>query len=291
MHFGLWYAAVGPFASPDGAAVVARTAEEAGFESLWTGEHIVVPAGYASTYPYSASGRMATEGLTPMAEPLVWYAYVAALTTTIRLAPGVLVVPQRNPLLLAKQVATLDHLARGRFILGVGVGWLREEFDAVGAAFEGRGERLEEYLAAMQTLWAERDASFSGRDVAFTDARMEPKPPRGSVPVVVGGHTARSARRAGRLGAGWFPAKGSPEEIADLVALARKTAAEAGHDPAAVELTVCDDAVKGPDPHKVIATWADVGASRILVRPDRFDLDTVRQQLADFGTRVIADAR
>ena len=116
MKYGLWYASVGPFSFPDAAATVATAAESAGFESLWTGEHVAVPAGYESEYPYSESGRMAGDGAIPMAEPMVWYAYVAAITRSIRLVTGILVLPQREPVLVAKQAATLAVMsnANGR---------------------------------------------------------------------------------------------------------------------------------------------------------------------------------
>ncbi len=290
MKFGLWYAAVGPYALPEGAAAIARAAERAGFDSLWTGEHIVVPAGYRSVYPYSDNGRMAGDGAVPMAEPLLWFAHVGALTERILLVPGVLIVPQRNPVILAKQAATLAVLSNGRFRLGAGTGWLREEFDALGVPFDRRGERLDEYIDAMRVLWREPLATYDGDFVSFTDAQLYPKPPGGTVPVVIGGHSAHAARRAGRLGDGFFPAKGSREELARLFELVRATAEAHGRDPAAIELTVADESVKGPGGLEVVDAWEALGVDRILVNPPGFDVDGIGYLLASFGEEVIAHA-
>ncbi len=154
MMFGIAFANTGRFARPDRAVELARAAEAAGFESLWTTEHVVVPAGYQSSYPYSPSGRMPGEEDSPMPDPLIWLAYVAAATSTIKLGTGVLILPQRNPVVLAKELATLDHLSGGRMLLGVGAGWLEEEFAAIGVPFGDRGRRVDEYVAAMRGLWA-----------------------------------------------------------------------------------------------------------------------------------------
>ena len=138
MDFGIMFAHTGPFATPDGATAMGRAAEDAGFESVWTVEHVVVPSGYESEYPYSSSGKMPGWETTDITDPIVWLTWVAAHTTTLNLGTGILILPQRNPLILAKSCATLDVLSRGRLRLGVGVGWLEEEFDAIGVPFAKR---------------------------------------------------------------------------------------------------------------------------------------------------------
>lgn len=288
MKFGVWYAGVATFVEPGPAATLARAAETAGFDSLWAGEHVVIPAGHRSRYPYSADGKLPGGGAVPMAEPLVWYAYVAGLTRTLRFATGVLVVPQRSPLLLAKQVATLDRLSAGRFSLGVGAGWLREEFEALGAPFERRGERLEEYVRAMRAVWSEERASFEGEFVRFEQAQVTPRPASGSVPIIVGGHGPAAARRAGRIGDGFFPAKGSPDEIAALLEQARESALRAGRDPQALELTVADPELSGPDPLTVLERWRGAGATRVLIPPPSFDPAAAAEGLARLGEEVIS---
>ena len=139
MRFGVMFANVGPMAHPEGAIAMAQAAEAGGIESLWTVEHTIVPAGYQSTYPYSPTGRMPGPEDSDIPDPLIWLSYVAGATSTIRLGTGILILPQRNPVVLAKEVATLDRLSGGRVELGVGVGWLEEEFDAIGVSFADRG--------------------------------------------------------------------------------------------------------------------------------------------------------
>src|SRR5690606_14812984 len=126
MQFGLMFANVGPFGQPEGLVHLAQTAERVGFESLWTVEHVVVPKGYQSQYPYSRDGRMPGADDAPIPDPLIWLAYAAAVTTKIRLATGIIILPQRHPFYIAKEAATLDVLSRGRLVLGVGIGWLEE---------------------------------------------------------------------------------------------------------------------------------------------------------------------
>src|SRR5437773_2223667 len=197
MKFGIMFANVGPYVEPDMAAAFGRIAEEHGIESLWAVEHVVVPADYQSQYPYSPSGRMPGPEESPIPDPLIWLTWVGAATTTLRLATGILILPQRNPVILAKELATLDVLSKGRVELGVGVGWLREEFDALGVPFEERGARMDEYIGALRTLWREEEPCFEGRYARFDRAKCYPKPPQGTIPIHVGGHTPAAARRAG----------------------------------------------------------------------------------------------
>jgi probable F420-dependent oxidoreductase len=237
MVFGLRYASLGRYASGPAAVELAQAAEAAGFESMWTVEHVVVPRAYQSRYPYSESGRMGS-GLEdfPIPDPLIWLAYVASATRTIKLGTAILILPQRNPVVTAKAVATLDHLAGGgRVLLGIGVGWLAEEFAALGVPFEDRGPRTDEYVAAMRALWSQDCASYRGQFVSFDQVFCRPLPPERRIPIIVGGDTLAAARRAGRLGDGYFPARGARD---DLFAEMRRAAAEAGRDPAAIEVTV-----------------------------------------------------
>ena len=214
MEFGIIFANTGPFSNGPAAAEMARAAEDVGFESLWTVEHVVVPSGYESQYPYDPSGKMPGPEESPIPDPLVWLSYVGGATSTIRLATGILILPQRNPIVLAKEVATLDHLTGGRLELGVGVGWLEEEFDAIGVPFSERGKRTDQHIEAMRALWSDTKATYHGDFISFDDCISLPQPVDGSVPVHVGGHTDIAARRAGRLGDGFFPGRGSTEDLA-----------------------------------------------------------------------------
>jgi probable F420-dependent oxidoreductase len=258
VKFGLRYCNTGRYVDPARAIELLQAAEQAGFESAWTVEHTVVPAGYQSPYPYSSDGKMAG-GIDdfPLPDPLIWMAYVAAATTKIKLATGILILPQHNPVVVAKQVATLDHLSRGRVLLGIGVGWMKEEFDALGVPFEDRGARTDEYVAALRALWGQSKASYRGRYIAFDDIYCRPQPAHGTVPIIVGGHSSAAARRAGRLGDGFIPARGSPHA---LIELARRTAAQHDRDPRALEITT-----GVPETLDEIPALSAFGVDRVLV--------------------------
>ncbi|HAQ44348.1 MAG: LLM class F420-dependent oxidoreductase [Acidimicrobiaceae bacterium] len=237
MKFGLRYCNTDKYAANTALAVeLVQAGEEAGFESAWTVEHTVIPSGYESVYPYSESGKIAggAEDLI-LPDPLIWMAHMAGATTSIKFGTAILILPQHSPVVCAAQVATLDYMSGGRALLGIGVGWLKEEFDAIGAPFERRGIRTDEYVAAMRALWANDCASFEGEFVQFKDTYCLPRPINGSVPIIVGGDTDYAARRAGRLGDGYFPARDTPQERIDL---ARRTAEQCGRDPDALEITM-----------------------------------------------------
>ena len=237
MKFGLRYCNTDKYAANTALAVeLVQAGEEAGFESAWTVEHTVIPSGYESVYPYSESGKIAggAEDLI-LPDPLIWMAHMAGATERIKFGTAILILPQHSPVVCAAQVATLDYMSGWRALLGIGVGWLKEEFDAIGAPFERRGVRTDEYVAAMRALWANDCASFEGEFVQFRDTYCLPQPVNGSVPIIVGGDTDYAARRAGRLGDGYFPARDTPQERIDL---ARRTAEECGRDPDALEITM-----------------------------------------------------
>jgi probable F420-dependent oxidoreductase len=258
MKFALRYCNTGRYVDAKEAVALAQAAEAAGFESLWTVEHTIVPAGYASAYPYDPSGKMAGgRNDIPLPDPLIWMGYIAAATKRINLATGILILPQHNPVITAKQVATLDHLSGGRILLGVGVGWLEEEFRALGVPFAERGARMDEYIAAMRELWSADAPMFKGRFVAFERAYCRPQPVNKAVPIIVGGHSEAAARRAGRLGDGFFPARGAP---AELIAIARKAAQAAGRDPDKLEISA-----SLPDDLAELEGMRKQGVTRVLV--------------------------
>ncbi|PYN71760.1 MAG: LLM class F420-dependent oxidoreductase [Candidatus Rokuibacteriota bacterium] len=259
MKFGLRYANLGRYANGPAAVELAQAAEAAGFDSIWTVEHVVVPHGYQSRYPYSDTGRMGA-GLEdfPIPDPLIWLTYIASATRTLKLGTAILILPQRNPVITAKAVASLDHLAGGgRVLLGIGVGWLAEEFATLGVPFEDRGARTDEYVAAMRALWSQERASFSGRFVSFRDVYCRPLPPNRRIPIIVGGDTKAAARRAGRIGDGYFPARGAPAELYDEM---RRAAVEAGRNPDAIEITA-----QAPTEIAEIEALAKRGVSRVAV--------------------------
>jgi probable F420-dependent oxidoreductase len=256
--FGLRYASLGRFGKGPAAVELAQAAEEAGFESIWTVEHVVVPRAYQSRYPYSPSGRMASVEDFPIPDPIVWMAYVASATTRIKLGTAILIVPQRNPVVTAKALATLDDMAGGdRVLAGIGVGWLEEEFNALGVPFADRGPRTDDYVAAWRALWGQECATHEGEYVSFRDVYCNPRPPSGSIPIIVGGDTKAAARRAGRLGDGYFPARGNPTELYDEM---RRAAEAAGRDPDAIEITAA-----APQAPEDIDALVKSGVDRVMV--------------------------
>jgi len=284
MKFGVAFANIGPFVEPGAAVELAEVAEAAGFESIWAVDHVVVPAGYRSEYPYDPSGKLPSGEATVFPDPLIWLSYVAARTSTLRLGTGILIVPQRNPLVLAKELATLDHLSGGRTILGVGIGWLEEEFDALGVPFAGRGRRTEETIAAMRALWSQEQASYTGSTTSFRDCFLRPQPPGGTIPVHVGGHSDAAAQRAGRIGDGFFPLVVTRDELVPLLAVMRRSAEAAGRDPETIEVTVVGSVTTGEETLAEAADLSQLGVTRVIVPAVLF-----REDLAASLTRYSAD--
>lgn len=230
MRVGLHALGIGAGARPEVVAAVARAADAAGFATLWAGEHVVMVDRSASRYPYSDSGEIAVPADADWLDPFVCLSFAAAATRRIGLATGVLLLPEHNPVVVAKQAASLDVMSGGRFTLGVGVGWSAEEFAALGVPFERRGARTAEYVAALRELWGSDRASFAGRFVNFDSIRVYPKPVRDRrLPVVFGGNSAPALTRVAELGDGWygFNLEGL-EHVADRVAALRERCAAAG---------------------------------------------------------------
>ena len=283
MKFGLMAANL--MGNVEGVAVgaLARAAEEVGFHSIWAAEHAVVPVEYSSTYPYDEGGRL-FKGASQLdiADPLIWLAFAAAVTTNIRLATGILILPQRNPVVVAKEIASLDRLSNGRLDLGIGSGWLREEFDALGVPFEARGARTDEYLRALRVLWSETEAEFHGEFVDFAPVYCQPKPSQSSIPILVGGHSDRAARRAGELGDVFFPAERPVETLASLHSAAKQYARDAGRNPSSIALWTTST---GDREH--LEQLIEVGVTQVMVpsRPPEQLQDRYAQLIIDYSTK------
>jgi probable F420-dependent oxidoreductase len=283
MKFGLMYANAGPFGYPDNLRNLAATAEEVGIESLWVVEHVVIPVGYKSAYPYDPSGKIPGPENMPLPDPLIALTYAAAVTQRIKLATGILILPQRHPIYVAKELATLDVLSNGRVILGIGIGWLREEFDALGIPFEERAARTAESVRAMRSLWKDEPAPFEGKFFRWGPLESNPKPvqPKG-VPIVVGGHTESAARRAARYGDGFFPGIADLEKLKTILATLQKECDRLGRKAGEIEITA-----GGAMDIDGIRRFEDLGVSRIAIPPPAFDPDGVRSGLREFADRVI----
>ena len=274
----------GVTADPDWMRTFARQAEASGFESIYTVEHVVVPAGYESRYPYSESGRMPLPEDVDIPDPLELLAYLAACTSTIRLATGILVLPEHHPIQLAKRAATIDRLSGGRLTLGIGVGWLREEVEAVGVDFDSRGARTDECIVALRSLWATGEATHHGAHFAFERAGSYPKPvQQGGIPIHIGGHSRTAARRAGRLGDGFHPLGISDAELPARLDEVRRAALDAGRDPDAIELSLGGLLDQLDDDR--LATAEKLGVDRLVLSTREPALDAACQQLAQFGER------
>jgi probable F420-dependent oxidoreductase len=286
MKFGLMFANTGPFGVPESLARLAQAAEERGIESMWTVEHVVIPVGYKSPYPYSPTGKIPGAESVPIPDPLLPLAFAAAVTKKIRLATGILILPQRHPAYVAKEVATLDVLSKGRVILGIGSGWLAEEFEVVGVPFHERGARTDEAIRALRSLWKPAPEAFSGKFYRWPAVESNPKPvQKPGVPIVVGGHSEAAARRAARYGDGFFPARGDRETLDRLFTVLREECAKVGRDPRGIEITSGTGAKAEPD---VVKRFQDLGVQRFMVSPAGSNEDAIRKGLDDFADRVIA---
>jgi len=216
---------------------LAQLAESVGFESVWTFEHVIVPMDYRSKYPYNDSGKMGVEPETPFIDPLIALTAIAASTSTIRLGTGVNILSEVNPLLLAKQAASLDVVSGGRFMLGVGIGWLEEEFRAMGVPFERRGARFDDYLAAMRKVWSGATVEHQSDFLDWTGFKSYPLPRQDPMPVVIGGSKGKIYERIARYGDGWFVPGGDPKNLRTQIAELHETCEALGRDSAEIEIT------------------------------------------------------
>lgn len=246
MGIGCVYPNRGAMATPTNLVRFAHTAEALGFDTIWTSDHIVVPTEVQSFYPYHPAGQMPFVPAEPYLEPLIVMTYLAAVTQRIRIGTSVLILPYRNPVFTAKALATLDVLSHGRITLGVGVGWMEEEFQALGLeTYARRGAYSDECMRIFRTLWTQENPTFQGAFHRFAGIKCEPKPVQaGGIPIWVGGHTPQAIRRAARLGDGWQPivqrppADLPPEELRENIAALRELAEAGGRDPQAITIAL-----------------------------------------------------
>jgi probable F420-dependent oxidoreductase len=260
VKLGLYGINVGPCAAPGVAARVARAAEAAGFESVWTGEHVVLPDPQAPPSPLPPR--------VPLLDPAVALAHVAAVTSRLRLATGIIILPQRNPVVLAKELASVDVVSDGRLVAGFGVGYLRAEFEALGAPFGERAARMDEYLDAILALWTEAHPRHDGPTVHFEGIDAHPRPiQRPHPPIVIGAATPPAFRRVVRRADGWYGFALDPDAaaaaLAGLAAAARVVERPAGRP--RLEITVTPPPGL-PDPD-TIARYAELGVDRLVLLP------------------------
>jgi len=264
MKIALFACNMGPWTDPEVAARLAPAAEAAGFESLWTGEHVVLPDPQAPPSPLPP--------LAPIVDPAVALTFLAAHTKNIRLGTGIIILPQRNPLVLAKELASLDVLSRGRLVFGIGVGYLKPEFDALGIPFENKGARTEEYLGAMIAIWTMAEPRFSGRFVSFAGVQAHPQPVQKPHPeIVFGGNTPPAYSRAGRLAKGWYGFALDVEATKKAIAGVRAACQKTGRRPEDLEISITPVPERErllPD-RDTAKRYADLGVDRLIVYSPR----------------------
>ncbi len=246
-------------------AVLARKAEDLGFESCWVPEHTIVPVQTDSKYPGTPDGSI-PPSMDDMADPLIALAKASAVTSAIKLGTSVSLVPEHSPLLMAKQIATLDRLSNGRFIYGIGAGWLKEETEIMGGDFEHRWGQSREAVMAMKELWTKDEAEFHGRFYDFPPVKCSPKPlQKPHPPVYLGGSAARVFQRVVAYGDGWMPVRVNPEQVRAGRAMLDELAAAAGRDPKSIRLMVYNV----PADRDLIQRMEEAGADRVVVPAPR----------------------
>jgi probable F420-dependent oxidoreductase len=250
LKIGMTAIGIGKAAQPGMIKLVAENADRLGFGTLWAPEHVVLFDEYASKYPYSTDGRFLAASTIDLLDPFIGLTYAAAFSGRIRLATGICLVPEHNPLVLAKVIASLDSLSRGRVALGVGIGWSAEEFAALGVPFERRAQRTCEYIEAMRKLWIEQKASFTGEFVRFDGARCYPKPAQeAGVPIIFGGESLPALKRVARYGNGWFGVNLTPAQAAQKISVLHQLLDERGRSHNEVEIIISpyQNAISGDD--------------------------------------------
>lgn len=293
MEVGLFSIGVGRTSDPDIIAQIARKADEVGFASLWAPEHTVLfdQADYTSRYPYNDTGRIMV-GRGDLLDPFAALTFAAAHTSRIKLGTGICLVPHRNPLITAKLVASLDQLSKGRFIFGVGIGWLKEEFRALGVPPERRAQRTCDYLDAMKAVWTQDPATYSGEFSQFPPLISRPKPvQQPHPPIIFGGNTEPALRRVAQNGDGWFGFNVLPDDTAWMIQRIGELAAEAGKNVDDLLLSVGVSDQFRPLTLDVLKQYRDAGVRQAVVRLPTSDPERIDAALDDMGEQLVAPAQ
>ena len=243
-------------------AFMAKKAEELGFDSIWYAEHPVLPVNSESQFP---SGGPIPESYAHFTDPYIALARASGVTSTIKLGTGITLVPERNPLVLAKEISSLDHFSGGRFLFGIGAGWNREETELMGGDFDHRWTQVREAVAVLKELWTKEEAEFHGRYFDFPPVKMNPKPAqKPHPPVILGGMARNVLRRVAAWGDGWMPNRIAPAELERSRTMLDTLAAEMGRDPASLTITVYGQEAN----RSALEDLFNAGANRVVVRPE-----------------------
>jgi probable F420-dependent oxidoreductase len=286
MKIGLMH--VTPYSKAD-PAIVAKRAEELGFESYWVGDHTIVPVTSSIEYPGVKDGGREPDYLWQLPDPLIALARAGATTSRIKLGTGICLIPERNPILTAKQVATLDDACGGRFLFGIGAGWNPEESTILGGDFEHRWSQVKDYVAAMKVLWRDHNSEYHGRYVDFPAARCFPKPmSKPHPPILIGSvNNPRALKRVAEWGDGWIPVIQSVDEFADGVKRVKAMAKDNGRDPNGFDFTVFGVEGQWRSPSQ-IQEFERLGANRVVLFLVGHDLDSILREMEDLAGTVVA---
>jgi probable F420-dependent oxidoreductase len=278
MRIDLWVPTANPFATPELLAIIGDEAEQRGVGTIWVGEHVVLFDDYASSYPYAEDGRVPVPAGTGLLEPLSTLSFLAAHTATVRLGTAMVLLPQRNPVYTAKEVSTLDWLSNGRVDLGVGVGWLEEEFNAVNVPWPRRGRRTDEYLEVLTTLWCDETSSYEGEFYSLRPCAMYPKPvQQPHPPIHIGGESDAALARAARAGQGWHTFNRTPDQLAEPLEKLDHLLEDRGRHRADLTITVCP--YMQPLEADIAGRYAEAGVDAVAALVFAFGADDVRSTL------------
>lgn len=286
MQFGAHIFGVGALADPVTLGEVAQLAEGLGYHSVFVADHLIVPRGLASKYPYTGDGSFPYAPDQDWLDPMVALGYLAGQTRSIRLGTSVTVLPMRHPIVTAKQIVSADHLSGGRVIFGAGVGWMQEEFNLLGEPFHNRGRRMDEYLQLLKVLWTEENPQFEGEFFNVSECGFAPKSSQNPhVPIWIGGESKAALSRAARLGNGWHSAGTSLAELPDKLQVLREGLASVGRSEADFTISAF------PTDRftvELIEQFAHHGVTHMLVPVFSFDPDKVKLRLEQIAKEIIA---
>jgi probable F420-dependent oxidoreductase len=278
MKVGLFAPLTNPFATPEYIQAMGAGAEERGFDSIWMAEHVVLFDEYASQYPYAADGRIPVPTESGMLDPFAALSFLAACTKTIRLGTGICLVPQRNPVYTAKEAATVDWMSNGRLDLGIGVGWLKEEYDALAVPFERRGARCRAYIDVMKTLWCDDVSEYEGEFYSLAATRQFPKPvQQPHPPIHFGGESDAALRRVADLGQGWYGFNQTPEQVGERIAKLTKMLEKRGRSREEIEISICPYLL-GASP-EIIEGYKAAGVDRVILLAAAPSSDAIPESL------------
>jgi probable F420-dependent oxidoreductase len=289
MQVGAHLPVYGPAATREGVMLVARRIEALGYDSLWVSDHVVIPWTIRSRYPYNATGDFPLSPGTDFLEPLTALTLAAAVTSRVRLGTSVLVLPHRHPVLTAKMLATLDHLAPGRVVLGAGVGWMREEIELFGVPYGRRGAWTDEAIAIMRACWRDERVSFRGEFFTLDELGCRPRPATGTIPIWIGGHTDRALTRVAALGNGWHAAFPTPQALGEALTRLREACAKVGRDPATLTISARLGLPARRPANDVLAdlrALRDLGVAHIILETRMRDVAEMTDTYERFASEV-----